>query len=48
LLLAILVIVSGEARRRNRNEKEEVDDESIQAFVFQRAKSFGYGLRYVF
>ena len=38
-------LVSGEASRQTRQRQDE--DESIQGFVFERAKRLGYGLRII-
>ena len=42
-------ILAGEpdARHSSRPKKKSDDDESIQAFVFERARQFGYGLRII-
>ena len=49
-LFAVVLIagcVAGDARRSSAHHRAADDDESIQAFVFERAKRFGYGLRII-
>ena len=42
----MILLVSVDASRQTR-QRQETEDESIQGFVFERAKRLGYGLRII-